>query len=250
MARPCGVAETDPVRAFFLICGLAVPAALAAALAVTHGASADRLRLNQADQSAAKRDVLHLSDLPSTVKWKATKFDSNDSSGVPTSCSHLDYSSPQIVDTAQAGSQFTTPGILVMSQVGLVSQSSMIDLIWKHTFARPMTRCIGEAFSKGGAGQIKVLSTHRLALPRLAQNQAAYRVVFQLAVQGKSVRGACDLVMLGGGRTLSMLMVMGIIGAAAEQAKGEQAMTLIDLGLSEAVAARSFAADSSTALTA
>jgi hypothetical protein len=238
------------VRAFLSAAAFALSLALAVALACASGASADRVRLNHADQAAAKRAVLHLSDLPPTVTWKATKLDSNDDSGVPSSCSHLDFNSPQIVDTAQAGSQFTTPGILVMSQVGLVSESSMESLIWRHTFAQPMTSCIGEAFSKGGAGQIKVLSTKRLSLPHLADDQAAYRVLFELTVQGKTVRGACDLVMLGGGRTLSMLMVMGIIGSETEQANGEQAMTLIDLRLAETMAGRAFGSGSSSALTA
>jgi hypothetical protein len=207
------------------------------------------MRLNQADQSAASRDVLHLSDLPPTVTWKATKLDSN-SSANPASCSHLDFSGSQIVDTGQAGSQFTAPGIFVMNEVGLVSQSSMVGSIWKHSFGRPMARCIGDAFSQGAAGHLKLLTTTRLSLPHLAEYESAYRILFQLAVQGKSVRGAFDLVVLGGGRTLSLMMVMGMIGSASNQATGELDMTLIDLRLSQTIAGRAFTAGNSSGLTA
>jgi hypothetical protein len=246
--RNCRV-ETDLVRSSLLIRGLAVLPALVVVMVCANGAAADRMRLNHADQAAAKRDVLHLSDLPQTVKWKATKISSN-SSATPSSCSHLNYSSPRIVDTGQAGSEFATPGILVMNQVGLVADASMVGLIWKHIFAQPISRCIGDAFSQGGAGHIHVLSTTRLSFPRLAQHEAAYRILFQLAVQGKNVRGAFDMVVLGRDRTISMLMVMGIIGSASNQARGERDMTLIDLTLAETIAGRSFVAGNPAGITA
>ena len=126
----------------------------------------------------------------------------------------------------------------------------MIGLVWKHIFAQPMTRCIGDAFNQAGAGHIKLLSTTSLSFPHLAKYESAYRVLFQIAVQGKSVRGALDLVVLGGGRTLSMLMVMGVIGSASNQATGELAMSLIDLHLAQTIAGRAFNAGSSLQLTA
>ncbi len=216
-------------------------ATLLAALAWASGAGADRVRLDHADQAAARRDVLHLSDLPSTVVWKATKLGSNNSA-TPASCSHLDFSSSKVVDTGQAGSQFTTPGILVMNQVGLVATSSMVGVIWKHIFAQPITRCIGEAFSRGAGSQIKMLSSKPLAFPRLAEYESAYRILFQLAVEGKKIRGAFDLVVLAGKRTLSMLTVMGVLGPASNEATGEAEMTLIDLRLAETIAGRAFSA--------
>jgi hypothetical protein len=226
-----------------------VLAALVAALACVNGAAADRTRLNHNDQAAASRDVLHLSDLPPTVKWKPTAFSSNEGA-TPASCSNLDSSSSQIVDTGRAASQFTTPGILVMNQVGLVARSSMVGLIWEHIFAQPITRCLGDAFNQGGSGHINVLTTAPLSLPRLARYESAYRIVFRLDVQGKSVRGACDLVMLGGSRTLSMLMVVAILGSARNQATGELGLALIDLRLSQIIAGRAFPAANSSRLSA
>jgi hypothetical protein len=237
------------VRPSLLPNALALLTTLVAALAWAGGADADRVRLSHADQAAASRDVLRLSDLPPTVTWTATKFNSNNSA-TPGSCSRLDFSSSQIVDTGQAVTQFATPGILVMNQVGLVGTSSMLGVIWKHVFARPMTSCIGDSFRQGGAGGIKLLSTTRLSLPRLAEYESAYRILFQLAIQGKNVRGAADLVVLGGERTLSMLMVMGVIGPASKQASAELVLTLIDVRLAQTIAGRAFAAGSPPGLTA
>jgi hypothetical protein len=205
------------------------------------------VRLDQADQATAKRDVLRLSDLPTTVTWKKSNYNSN-GSGAPPGCSRLNYSAPQIVDTGHAQSQFTTPGVLVMNEVGLVSRTGMVHLIWKHIFAQSaMTRCISAAFSQGAKVKVKVLSGKRLDLPNLAKLQSAYRIVFQLTVAGKKLRGAFDLVVMGGGRTISMLFVMGILGPASQQESGEMAMSLIDGSIAQKLAGRTFSAGSISA---
>jgi hypothetical protein len=228
---------------------LALLATLVLAAACVGVAGADRVQANAADQAAANRDVLHLADLPATVTWKATKLDSPNSAE-PASCKKLDYSSASVVDTGGANRQFTTPGMLVMNQVGLVAEPSMVDLVWKHTFATSISSCIDDAFSQGGAGRIKVISSKPIAFPRLTPHQSAYRIVFQIEVKGKVVRGAFDVIALGSRRTISMLMVMGILGAPAQQAIGERAMTLIDLDLAGKISARAFTSGSSSGLTA
>ncbi|HWE82486.1 MAG TPA: hypothetical protein VG265_12625 [Gaiellaceae bacterium] len=228
---------------------LAVGATFVVTIGCASGAGADRSRPSAADQAAAKRDVLHISDLPPTVPWTATKLDSPNPA-TPSSCTRLDYNSPSIVDTAQAGSQFKGPGMLVVNQVGLVADPGMIDVIWKHIYAQSISRCIGDAFSAGGAGHIKLLSSKRLPFPRLTRHLSAYRVLFQLTVKGMHVRGAFDMVVLGNERTLSMLMVMGIIGSASDEATGERDMTLIDLDLAEKIAGRAFSTASPAGTTA
>jgi hypothetical protein len=229
-----------------LACRLAVSAIVAVALTSATGASADRVRTNQTDQAAAKHDVLRVTDLPTTVTWTKSNYHSN-GSGAPAGCSALNYSAPQIVDTGHAQSQFTTPGVLVMNEVGLVSKTSMVHLIWRHIFAKSsMTRCVSAAFSQGAKGKVKVLSSARLHFPSLANLQTAYRIVFQLTVQGKKLRGAFDLVVMGGGRTISMLFVMGILGPKSQQESGEMAMSLIDGSIAQKLAGRTFSAGSSS----
>jgi hypothetical protein len=229
-----------------LACWLTVSAAVAVALASAGGAAADRVHLTHADQSAAKRDVLRISDLPKTVTWKKSSYNSN-GSGTPAGCSSLNYSAPAIVDTGHAQAQFTAPGVFVMNEVGLVSNTSMVHLIWKHIFEQSgMTRCIGAAFKQGGKGKVTVLSSTKLDFPNLAKLQSAYRIVFQLRVNGKKIRGAFDLVVMGGGRTISMLFVMGILGSAGQQQSGEMAMSLIDASIAQKLAGRSFSAGSSS----
>lgn len=234
------LAETTCVRpSVFLGCLLA---ALVAALVSSSAAVADRVQVNRADQATAKRAVLRLSDLPSAINgWKATKLSSNNSA-TPASCAQLDYTSSQIVDTGQAGSQFTTPGILVMNRVGVFAKTSTLRLVWQHVFGQPMARCLGDAVQEGGAGRVTVLSTAKLPFPRLAAYESADRIIFRLSVHGKPVRAAFDVVILGSGRTLSLLMVMGILGTAGQQAAaGAQVMTLIDLHVAQAIAQRAFA---------
>lgn len=219
---------------------------VALVLASAETALADRVEINKADQAAAQHDVLHRADLPTTVKWTVASPGMNGGvSGTPAGCSGLSFDSPQVVDTGQAGSRFQAPGVMVMNQVGLVSQTGMVDLVWKHEFGQAMTRCVGEAFAQGAASRIKVLSTTPLSLPRLAQHESAYRVLFQISLRGVPVQGVFDLVALGGGRTVSMLMVMGLIGPASERANGELDMSLIDLRFAQIIAGRAFAHGSS-----
>jgi hypothetical protein len=222
-----------------LLALLAMLLGLLAMLTAASRASADRVRPNLADQAAARRDVLHLSDLPPTVRWTASNFSSS-GTGTPTSCGVLNFDSRQVVDTGMATSQFSTPGLLVMDQVGLVAQDSMVRVIWKHTFARSLSRCLGDAFNQGAAGRLTVLSTAPLPVFRLAPYESAYRVRFQARVHAVTINGAFDVVALAGGRTLSLLMVVGFAGPGSTRATLELGMSLIDSRLAGIIASRSF----------
>ena len=231
-------------------CWLAVSAPFVVALACAGIAPADRVQLSKADQASAKSDVLRLSDLPATLTWKSTKLNGG-GGGTPGGCENLNYGGSQIVDTGRAQSQFTAPGLLVMNEVGLVSETTMVRLIWQHVFQQSdMARCISASFSEGAKGKLKVLSSTRISCPHLAAYQSAYRILFQIAVLGKTVRGACDFIVFGGNRTISMLFVMGILGTASQQTSGEMAMNLIDAGLVQKLAHRAFASKSSPGLAA
>jgi len=221
---------------------LAACALIAVFAAVAH---ADRVQLSAADQAAAKRDVLRRADLPTTVTWKATSYSSKNS-GAAASCSRLDGNGSSVVDTAQAGSQFTAPGILVMNIVGLVATSRMLDTTWKQTFGNSPEACLRDSFAKGAGGRLKILSTTTLALPRLAHYENAYRMLFEMRVRGVTVYGACDMVAMGGERTMSLLIVGGLIGPAGERNSGEAAMTILDLRIAETLAGRAFKQGSST----
>jgi hypothetical protein len=224
---------------------------VAVALACASGASADQVRLTRADQATAKRDVLRLADLPMTATWKASNSSSG-GSATPAGCKSLAYGGSQIVDTGHAQSQFTGPGVFVMNIVGVVSETKMMHAVWQHVFAQSnLAPCLRAELNEDGKGKLKVLSTTRLLLPRLATSETGYRMVFQMTVKGVSVRGAFDLVVMGGGRTISMLFVMGILGPSNEQASGEAAMNVIDGSLVGKLAGRAFAPpSSSTALAA
>jgi hypothetical protein len=222
-----------------LLALLAMLLGLLAMLTEAERASADQVRPNRADQATAQHDVLHLTDLPPSTKWAATAFNAP-GSGSPQSCASLDYNSRQVVDTGMAKSQFSTPGLIVMNQVGLVAESSMVGFIWKHTFAQSLSRCLGDAFNKGAAGHLTVLSTTSLPVFRLAPYESAYRVLFQARVHAVTLRGAFDLIALAGKRTLSLLMVVGFANPGNTQAALELGMSLIDTRLAQIIAARSF----------
>jgi hypothetical protein len=232
-----------------LLALLAMLLGLMALLTAASNASADQLRPNPADQAAARRDVLHLSDLPPTVKWTASAFNSS-GSGSPDSCAALNFDSQQIVDTGTAKSQFSTPGLLVMNQVGLVAQSSMVAFIWKHTFARSLTRCLTDAFNRGAAGRLTMVSTTSLPVLPLAPYESAYRLLFEARVHAVTIRGAFDVIALAGRRTLSILMVVGFAGPGSTQATLDLGMSLIDSRLAKIIAIRSFPRTTASSLTA
>jgi len=208
-------------------------------LVLVTGVLADKTKINRTDQAAARHDVLHLSDLPTTLKWTAGNINAG-GSDPSFSCAGYDPNAPGLTDTGRASSTFTSPGIVVSSNVGLFATSGMVALDWKRTFVPMIVPCLRKAFEHGAGGKVDVVSVDQVGFPQLASRTVAYRVISQISLGGKPIRGVFDTIALAGDRTEVLLLVVGAVGPPADEASGEADMTIVDLRLAEILTRRAF----------
>lgn len=215
--------------------------AIACGLVLLPAALADKTRINAADQAAAERDVLRTADLPTDVKWTGGTVSAG-SSASSFDCASYDPSGSGLVDTGRASTKFTTPGLMVESDAGLLATRQMVSTDWKRTFVKAFVPCLRQIFARASGGSFEVVAAGQMPFAKLAEYVSAYRVVFQARVKDKTVLGVFDLIAMGGDRTEITLAVLGGIGTPANKATGEVEMSLIELRLAEILAARAFPA--------
>src|SRR5579872_2203872 len=179
---------------------LALTTAATAALVLLPTALADKTRINATDQATARRDVLRVSDLPTNVKWTSAAETSNGSS-TAFSCAGYDPSGSGLVDTGRASSKFTTPGLMVESDSGLLQTAQMVSLDWKRTFNRAVVPCLRQLIGQASHGAFKVITVGEMPFAKLARYVTAFRIVFQATVSGKPALGVFDLIAMGQDRT-------------------------------------------------
>jgi hypothetical protein len=220
---------------------LAVTAAAAAALLLLPSALADKTRINPTDQATARRDVLRVSDLPTNVQWTSAPGSSSGSS-TAFSCAGYDPSGSGLVDTGRASSKYTTPGLMVESDAGLLQTPQKVSIDWKRTFTRGVVPCLRQLIGQASHGAFKVITVGEMPFAKLARYVTAFRIVFQATVSGKPALGVFDLIAMGEERTEVTLMVLGGIGSPADRTTAEAEVTLIDLRLAAVLAGRAFPA--------
>ncbi len=204
---------------------------VAAALVCTPAALAYRQKPDAADQATARNALLKRSDLPSTVTWKGGSVKPDNSS---LSCAGYRPRSSDLVQTADAKSRYTAPGIMVESEVGLLATPRMVTLDAKRVFVPALIPCLRKTLAR----KVEVISVEQLPFPKLAQFAQAYRVVYQVEVKGKPVRLILDTVDLGSGRTEAQLTVLASL--PPDEATGEADATILDEHLSQVLSARAF----------
>jgi hypothetical protein len=186
----------------FLIAAVlaAVAASVAVAVVTTTRASSPRqdlqIRIDAADQAAARAALLRRSDLGTGWNGGPTKPDRS-----PTgSCAGYAPKLSDLVQTGEGAAHFQHSGSLdVTSDAVVLRTPSMFARYWRRTVADPrLDACFRSMFNRGA---FRVVSFTRLAFPRLTRYVRAYRIVFAVRVQGKRIRFSGDLIFVGRGRT-------------------------------------------------
>ena len=172
--------------------GGALAALMLVVIQAAYAAEKQPLRLNAADQAAAKAMTLKLSDLGAGWKGGPTKPDfSNDT--CPTKVSDL-------VMTGAAKSTFSGDGVFVTSEASILRTAAMVKTDWQRTVANPAFWACGRrelADLEGG----KLVSLKKMAFPKLAQYSARYRLVYDFGKAGSPALVLMDLIMVGQGRS-------------------------------------------------
>ena len=177
-----------------------------AAAAVPAAALADnpQLKPNAADQAAAKRAVVQLSDFRAGSGWKGGPTKGS-SSGSP-KCS-FDPKESDLVQTADALSSFTykLPLLQIYSEATMYQTAHMAQLSWQR--ARPgllgFLRCLIRTSLPSNA---KVVSVTPMSFPRFGSFVSAYRTIFDVIAGSTKLPMIIDVEFFGTGRTIFSLM--------------------------------------------
>jgi len=160
-------------------------------------------RFNKADMAKAKAIGFQRSDFP--VGWTAKP--SKPGQGASTTCKSFDPDESDLVETGKVDSPlFTAPDgySQIFSAVGIFQTAAQASASWNRLVRPGWLTCFSELITKSAppGSTISVLSTSKLAFPRIAARMATYRLVIGVAPEGASasVTLYLDRVLLGAGR--------------------------------------------------
>jgi hypothetical protein len=173
-----------------------------AALATAGGASADTgkqpVKLNPADQAAARAVVLKSADVGPGWKGGPTKPDLTPGPR----CPNYQPKVSDLVITGVAASDFKQPAQELQSQSEVLQTKHMVDLDWARSVETPTAAaCFRTEFAKEIGTQGKLTSFQKLAPPRIGDRAAGFRGIVAVTAQGQTVQLMIQLFAVTRGRT-------------------------------------------------
>jgi len=158
----------------------------------------ERVRLNRADQAAARAAVLRRGDLGSGWTGGARK------APPPSTVTCPDYQPKQsdLVRTGAAEARFQHTGLVLQTDAQVLKTRRMVARDWQRSVADPRSvDCLRHMLSKQLPSNERLVSFGRRAFPRLAKYSSAYRMLVRVHAQGRTVLVVVDLVVVGRSRT-------------------------------------------------
>jgi hypothetical protein len=179
----------------------------------------EQVRLNAADQAAARAAVLRHADLgPGGWLGGAVKPDLSSS----LSCPGYRPRQSDLVLTGAARADFRNTGLQLESVAQVLKTRSMVARDWSRTVADPRALpCIRRTLGKSLPSSQQLVSLTSLAFPRLATYAAAYRGVIVVRSLGRHVSVVVDIVLLGRSRTELTLTAVAPAAARTSIAAAE-----------------------------
>jgi hypothetical protein len=199
-------------------------AVFAAALGLAPGATADpanreQIRLNAADQAAARAAVLRRADLGS-AGWTGGPRKPDLSSTM--SCPGYRPKQSDLVLTGAAEADFRHSGLSIQSVAQVLKTRSMVARVWQRTVAAPKAfRCLRSMLTKTLPSNERLVSFRKVAFPLVARYTTAYRMVIDFSSQGRHALVLADIVLLGRGRTELTLSLEAPAAAGATITRAE-----------------------------
>lgn len=210
-----------------LLLAVVVSSLLAGAASGAGGPRDEQERLTPQDQGRARSVVIRRSDLG--VGWVGKRSTSRDDEDLR--CSYYDPDLSDLTITGRADSldfSRTSQTALGMAQsdADVYATSAQLASAWRRVLRPAAIRCLRERIAEKLADELaqsapgvtaRVLSSGRLALPRLAPLTAAYRFVVRFDVDStaggaQQVDFTIDVIFLGRGRGV----VSTILGSLPE----------------------------------
>jgi hypothetical protein len=158
----------------------------------------ERVRLNSADQAAARAAVLRRGDLGSGWTGGARKAPAPST----VTCPGYQPKQSDLVRTGAAEARFQHTGLVLQTDAQVLKTRTMVARDWQRSVADPRSvKCLRHLLSKQLPSNERLVSFGRRAFPRLAKYSAAYRMLVRVHAQGQTVLVVVDLVVVGRSRT-------------------------------------------------
>ena len=198
---------------------------VACALVVVATANAARdprletLALKPADVRLAKLGTVKLSDLGSGWKSDPTSTMSEQAPDCPGY--RPDFSRFTITGAASSNFSAQRGALSIVSHTEVYATKDDARGDFALSTLPPVARCLGIMIERdtptGNGFTAKVLSSRRVAAPRVGDRSAAYRIVTELAQGGRSVKVFSDVVVVLRGGSIGGVFFTGVVQPVADQ---------------------------------
>jgi hypothetical protein len=179
----------------------------------------EQIRLNAADQAAARAAVVHRADLGSSTGWRGGPIKPDLSP--PTTCAKFHPKQSDLVLTGVAETQFKHVGLQIDSEAQVLQTAQMVRLDWQRTVKAPAAvRCLRTKLTKALGSHAVLQSFREFAVPRIATFSTGFRAIVSVQANGASVQVMDEIILVGRGRTeitlsaVSPLAARGAVSAA------------------------------------
>ena len=203
----------------------AAAVALGGATVVSAGDGKEQIRLNAADQAAARAVLIRRADLGSGG-WQGGRVKPDLSAG-PT-CPNYHPKRSDLVITGAAEADFRRTGLEFDSASEVLKTRRMVALDWRRSVLAPGTvSCLRQTMSNGLGSSAKLVSFRKLAFPRLSTYTAFFRGVIAVEAQGQTARVLADIVLVGRRRREITLSVAGPAAAKSAISAAERRLARV-----------------------
>lgn len=197
-------------RAGLIVAVLAVLATATAALAADP--REPQHHFNPADQAWAQRIIVQHADL-GPGDWRVQQLDNQSDAGAPSYCKNPNLS--DLVLTGRAKNpDFSREDSFEDSDGEVWATERDAIASFKRMQAYPFDRCFRVAmqqeFAKGSGVKFSVLSSGRVAFPKLAPRQLTYGMTFRMTIGTRKIDGRIDIYAFSRGRADGSVMVASL----------------------------------------
>jgi hypothetical protein len=159
---------------------------LVCAASATAGVDGYKVRMNTADQMAARAVMLRQSDVGDPFLWESDPEQPDVSSTVR--CRNFAPKVSDIVVTGAAAMRFRQPGLVMHSVSKVFGTARMAELQWRRSIRSPnYVGCVGSFARRSLTPEEHFVSFRKLSVPRMGGHSEGYRTLVDvLATRGRT----------------------------------------------------------------
>jgi hypothetical protein len=180
-------------RSFRSLAGAAAIAVLATTVSASAGGGErEQVKLNAADQAAAKATMIRRSDLHPAGGWMGRSLTPDHRAP---SCPNFHPKQSDLVVTGSAEAYWSRPGRAVVSVTDVLKTARMVQLDWQRAGTKA---AIGCSLTAAGATNVVV---SKVAFPNIAPVAGAFRAFYDVTQGGQTLRFVSEFAAIGDGRS-------------------------------------------------